>query len=190
MLMIATSYRVNEDKRAFKSEYIISQSVMMACKRVGYDGVAYFSRRVSDKAFAYCAIDLALFVNFDGEYSSLIKHIKMDDPLNYFVFKQLLPSLKYKEYDLRTANNPLITNIGNYDRQYPYRETEFFEFDKFLFASWEKRSSGKGKNEPPGMLTFFQPRTSYAASPSDFLYCTGLIPPNDSFIRSSLYQRI
>lgn len=41
-----------------------------------------------------------------------------------------------------------------------------------------------------GMLTFFQPRTSYAASPSDFLYCTGLIPPNDSFIRSSLYQRI
>lgn len=149
MLMIATSYRVNEDKRAFKSECIISQSVMMACKRVGYDGVAYFSRRVSDKAFAYCAIDLALFVNFDGEYSSLIKHIKMDDPLNYFVFKQLLPSLKYKEYDLRTANNPLITNIGNYDRQYPYRETEFFEFDKFLFASWEKRSSGKGKNEPP-----------------------------------------
>lgn len=149
MLMIATSYRVNEDKRAFKSEYIVSQSVMMACKRMGYDGVAYFSRRVSSEAFAYCAINLALFVDYDGEYSSLIKHIKIDNPLNYFVFKQLLPSLKDKEYDLRTANNPLITNIGNYDRQYPYRETEFFEFDKFLFASWEKSSSGKGKDESP-----------------------------------------
>ena len=38
-----------------------------------------------------------------------------------------------------------------------------------------------------GMLTFFCPKT-YAASPKDLLYCTGLIPPNDSLILSSLYQ--
>ena len=38
-----------------------------------------------------------------------------------------------------------------------------------------------------GMLTFFRPKT-YAASPNDLLYCTGLIPPNDSLILSSLYQ--
>jgi len=149
MLMIATSYRINEDKRTFKSEYIISQAVMISCKRMGYDGIAYFSRRVSDEAFALCAINLALFVDYDDEYSPLINHIKMDNPLNYFVFRQLSQSLKYGEYDLRAVNNPFITNIGDYDKQYPYGETEFFEFDKFLFASWDRRPSGKGKNESP-----------------------------------------
>lgn len=147
MLMIATSYRVNEENRAFKSEYVVSQSIMMSCKRLGYDGVAYFSRRVSDEAFAYCAINLALFVDYDGEYSPLVKHIKMDDPLNYFVFKQLRSSLKYRKYNLRTARGPMITNIGNFDRQYPYKETEFFEFDNFLFASWSMLPYGKGKYE-------------------------------------------
>ena len=42
-------------------------------------------------------------------------------------------------------------------------------------------------NEQKGMLTFFR-ADPYAASPKDCLYCTGLIPPSDSFIRPSLYQ--
>ena len=67
MLSIATSYRIKEFNRTFKSEYIISQSIMMACKRLGYDGVAYYSKRVSDEIFARCAINLALFVNYTGE---------------------------------------------------------------------------------------------------------------------------
>lgn len=41
----------------------------------------------------------------------------------------------------------MITNIGNFDRQYPYKETEFFEFDNFLFASWSMLPYGKGKYE-------------------------------------------
>ena len=32
------------------------------------------------------------------------------------------------------------------------------------------------------MLTFLRPKT-YAASPKDLLYCMGLIPPSDIFIR-------
>lgn len=59
MLDIATSYRVKEVNRTFKSEYIISQSIMMACKKLGYSGVAYYSKRVDDIAFARCAINLA-----------------------------------------------------------------------------------------------------------------------------------
>ena len=38
------------------------------------------------------------------------------------------------------------------------------------------------------MLTFFQPKTSYAASPSDIPYWAGLIPPNDTSMRFSLYR--
>lgn len=77
LLTIATNYVIKEENRTFKSEYIISQSLMMACKKMGYDGIAYYSRRVDNETFALCAINLALFVDYDGEYSGMIKHIKM-----------------------------------------------------------------------------------------------------------------
>ena len=35
VLMIATSYKVEETNRTFRSEYIISQSIMLACKELG-----------------------------------------------------------------------------------------------------------------------------------------------------------
>ena len=44
---------------------------MMACKKQRYDGVAYYSKRVSDELFALCAIKLALFVDYKGEYSEI-----------------------------------------------------------------------------------------------------------------------
>lgn len=34
---------------------------------------------------------------------------------------------------MRLVRTGFITNIDSYDRQYPYRETEFFDFGKFLF---------------------------------------------------------
>lgn len=147
MLSIATSYRIKEDGRSFKSEYIISQAIMMGCKRMGYDGVAYLSKRVSDELFALCAINLALFVDYEDEYSDIVKHMKMDDAFNYALYKQLHRSLKYKNYQLRSVETGFITNIGSYDRQYPYRETEFFDFDKFLFTTWCDKPNGKGKEE-------------------------------------------
>lgn len=149
MLMIATSYRIREEGRTFKSEYIISQSIMMACKSLGYDGVAYYSKRVTSEAFAMCAINLALFVEYDGDYSEIIKHMKIDDSYNYGMYKQLGLSLKYKDYEMRVGRTGFVTNIGNYDRQYPYSETDFFEFDKFMFCSWRDKLHGKGKEEIP-----------------------------------------
>lgn len=147
MLMLATSYRIREEGRTFKSEYIISQSIMMACKSLGYDGVANYSKRVTDEAFAMCAINLALFVEYDGDYSEIIKHMKIDDSYNYGMYKQLGLSLKYKDYEMRSVRTGFVTNIGNYDRQYPYSETDFFEFDKFMFYSWRDKLHGKGKEE-------------------------------------------
>ena len=125
MLTAATSYRIKEEGRTFKSEYIISQSIMMACKRLGYDGVAYYSKRVYDEVFARCAINLALFVDYKGDYSELIKHMN----------------------ELRCARTGFITNIGSYDRQYPYTETKYSDFDKFLFYSWKNKPNGKGKDQ-------------------------------------------
>lgn len=147
MLMVATSYKINESGRTFKSEYIVSQAVMMACKKLGYDGVAYFSRRVSDVSFAFCAINLALFVDYTKKGSSLCRHVKIDDSYNYSLFRQLKPESKYRQYDLRVVHNPLTVNIGGYGRQYAYRETEFYSFDSFVFSSWRDRLDGKGKND-------------------------------------------
>ena len=150
MLMIATSYTIKETGRTFKSEYIISQSIMMGCKKLGYSGVAYYSKRVTDEIFARCAINLALFVDYDKEYSDMvIKHIKIDDAFNFSIYKNLDASLKYKRYELRSVHSGFITNIGKYDRQYAYRETEFYGFDEFLFTSWRDKPNGKGKDNMP-----------------------------------------
>ena len=87
----------------------------MACKKLEYDGIAYYSKRVADEAFARSAINLVLFVDYENEDKGIA---------------------------IRT---PFINNIGSYDRQYPYRETEFCKFDQFLFSSWYKKRMEKIK---------------------------------------------
>ena len=99
--------------------------------------------------FALCAINLALFVDYNGEYSNMIKHMKVDDAFNYSLYKQLDPSLKYKRYELRSTYTGYVTNIGSYDRQYHYNETDFYHFDEFLFTTWRDKPNGKGKDEIP-----------------------------------------
>lgn len=149
LLTMATCYVITEKNRVFKSEYIVSQSLMMACKKMDYDGIAYYSRRVDNEVFALCAINLVLFVDYNGEYSEMIKHIKMDNAFNYFLYKQLNNSLKCKEYKLRSTYTGYITNIGSFERQYPYRETDFYDFDKFLFTTWRDKPNAKGKDIIP-----------------------------------------
>ena len=136
--MYATSYVVEEENRKFKSEYIVSQSIMLACMELGLDGVAYFSKRVEDEIFAHSAINLALFAKYEkrNNYSEICKHIKIDDSFNYALFKQMNPSAKYRDYDLRVDRTGLITNIGRYKRQASYRDTAFHDFDVYMFASW------------------------------------------------------
>jgi len=142
VLMMATSYKVNEKNRLFKSEYIVSQSIMLACKCLGFDGVAYFSKRVESELFAINAINLALFAEYRNgqDYAEICEHMKVDESLNYQLFKQLTYSATYKRYDhLRSVSTGLITNIGDFKHQYSYRDTEFFRFDEHLFARWEEK---------------------------------------------------
>ena len=75
------------------------------------------------------------------------RDMKIDDAFNFGLYKQLHTSLTYKTYELRSIRTEFITNIGNYDRQYPYTETLFLDFDRFLFSSWRDKPNGKGKDE-------------------------------------------
>ena len=84
ILMIASSYVIEEEGRVFKSEYIVSQSIMLACNELGYDGVAYYSKRVEDQMFAQAAINLALFsvYEYNKEYANICAHIKIGNSFN------------------------------------------------------------------------------------------------------------
>ena len=152
ILMIATSYVIDEPERIFKSEYIVSQSIMLGCKELGLDGVAYYSKRVHDEAFANAAICVALFSVYrkNQKYSSICKHIKIDDSYNFSMYKQLGIEDRTPEYaDYRMQQTGEIANIGTYAKQFSYTNTEFCSFDKFLFKSWknkEKISFGNALN--------------------------------------------
>lgn len=143
-LKIATSYVIKEENRTFKSEYIVSQLIMLSCKKLGLDGVAYYSKRVSDEAFARCAINLALFAPYDkGEYSSLYEKIKINSSYNYSLFKQLCFSSKNVPNGVSVqfvSSDPPIS-IGDYKHQYSYSETSFHEFDEYLLKCWEERKT-------------------------------------------------
>lgn len=142
VLMLATSYRVEQNDRNFKSEYIISQLLMLACKANGIDGITYLSKQVSSEAFAMVvAVNLVLFATYKSgdKLSEICEHVEIDDSFNFAMFKHLLPSLTYKKYELRIDNSPLIKNFGTYKRQIPYGETDFYEFDNYMFANWERK---------------------------------------------------
>lgn len=148
VLMIATSYVIQENDRIFKSEYIISQSIMLGCKELGLDGIAYFSKRVDDEVFADSAINVALFTKYKKgrNYSEICKHIKVGESYNYSLYKQLGYTDRNQTYDkYRLLQTGVSTNIGNYDRQFSYGGTGFCAFDKFLFATWKQKDvSGYG----------------------------------------------
>lgn len=138
ILTVATSYAVKEDNREFKSEYIIPQMIMLACKSNGLDGVVYISKKVSEEIFGMTvAVNVALFAAYNGEekYSKICQYIKTADSFNFAMYNRiLLNSLKYKYIETTIRNSPLIKNIGTFGRQLPYAETAFSRFDEFLFT--------------------------------------------------------
>lgn len=138
VLTVATSYSVKEENRNFKSEYIIPQMIMLACKSNGLDGVVYISKKVSEEIFGMTvAVNVALFATYDGEekFSKICEDIKTADSFNFAMYNRiLLNSLKYKSIDTTIRNSPLIKNIGTYGRQLPYAETAFAKYDEFLFS--------------------------------------------------------
>ena len=137
LLSIATSFKVKEENRTFKSEYIVSQLIMLACMRKGLSGVTYYSKQVDDDCFAHSVgVNLALFAPYscDKDLSEICNHVFISDSFNYSMFKQLSIPQTFKLARLRVDQIGSIQNIGNMERQYPYRETKFYRFDHYLYA--------------------------------------------------------
>ena len=137
LLSQITSFRVNEENRNFKSEYIISQLITLACKSNGIEGISYISKRVSSNVFGHdICMNLALFVPYEcGEkYSRIMEtEMKIGKPVNYAYFDKLMRApLNLSSEPFNYQNSLYPTNIGDFDNQTPYTETHFYEFDKYL----------------------------------------------------------
>ncbi len=143
LLNVASSFHVKEQDRHFKSEYIIPQMIMLACKALGLNGIAYHSKKVEHEAFAaFAAVNLALFADYNNEkeYSAICNEIKIGDSYNYALFKQLLPVAVAQESDYKLRNDLYYQNlVGDFKIHFRYQETTFYEFDKFLFSTWKNR---------------------------------------------------
>ena len=101
ILNIATSYRVKQSGRNFRSEYILPQLIMLACKSRGLSGVSYYSKQVEDESFAaIVGINVVLFAEYNGnDYSEICNHLQIGDSFNFSMYKQLLAgqTIEYNE---------------------------------------------------------------------------------------------
>ncbi len=144
-LVIATSFRVQELNRSFKSEYIISQLLMQVVNDLEIAGIAYLSKKMED-GYAYPqTVNMAILMPCDKlppyQKESLKMYwkdatkIRLCDAFRYSKF--LDDKVKFKRpflsfinkfyYNHRIFNNVLLGGTV-----IKYTKSKFSEFDEFL----------------------------------------------------------
>jgi hypothetical protein len=106
-LVIATSFKLKESNRSFRSEYIISQLVMQCLADFNIDGVAYISKQVQNDSsnYPYC-INLAVpMKNNPGKlFSNFAEALPLTNPINFAEYKHLVnPSALARGNDMSFA---------------------------------------------------------------------------------------
>lgn len=135
LLNIATSYHVKQDNRNFKSEYIVSQLIMLCLRKHGIDGLAYFSKRVTEfipnPEFGQLSINIAIMARYENDennYSKICNHITITNPINLSEFKQI-KNVRYRNED-KSDNNKGF-------RKHAYLSNTFVEYKDTYFAQFE-----------------------------------------------------
>jgi len=133
ILSYATSFTVKQKGKYFRSEYIISQLIMLAVKDQHLDGIAYLTKRIpTDILSTAVCHNLVIFAHYNGEkkLSSICKKIELSRAANYAEFKQLYASSQHSPCELFVdTSNPFVSLAGKFVH---YNETEFHQFDKYL----------------------------------------------------------
>ncbi len=152
-LIIATSFLVDENTgRAFHSEYIISELLMnVIAISDKYDGVAYFSKKFSDKKRYYpINVCFALLAKFNNEkYTSDIDDFAWTNPMSLREYSLINWDARFDELIIdgntekqeKKIKNPPFTLIGE---NVAYSDTLMHDFDEWIT---EKMKSTKGENE-------------------------------------------
>lgn len=151
MLNFACSYIVKEEGRAFKSEYIVPQLVMLALKKNNIDGVVHCSRKIEETVSNLWANPKNLNVAIIGKYEKekgddifLKDYISITNSVNYNEFKQLNlkgMSPKYnKNLDWLPNQINFIQLAGD---TYSYSNTDFYYFEAYIKFLAQKKMKGE-----------------------------------------------
>ena len=142
-LVIASSYRVFEDDRKFKSEYIISQLIMQVIKKLKIDGVAYLSKKIEDYYSYPQCVNLAILIpyesdNTNNDYWSRISEIALTEPYT-------LQELRNEERgNKQTFINEIYSGqeadeVKFMEEVIPYQKSIFSKFDDLLYQKERKK---------------------------------------------------
>lgn len=137
-LVIATSFKVKEENRTFRSEYIISQLIMQCLAEFEIEGVAYISKQVDNDSnnYPFC-VNMAVPMKSDSDdefFSDLANNLPLTMPLNFAEYKNLrekpFSSTNYQSYaNLFNKYAHTVTYIG---KNIQYAKLEFSELDNYL----------------------------------------------------------
>lgn len=145
-LIIATSFKVMENNRGFRSEYIISQLIMQCFSELEIDSVAYISKQVESdyNTFPFC-INLAIPMknNQGNNYSEFAENVNLTKPINFAEYKNFVrqPSPKYNIASY--ANLWDDQNLYYINGNIKYNQLLFSKFDDFLFNETHKSIKNK-----------------------------------------------
>ena len=149
-LIIATSFLVDENiGKPFHSEYIISGLLMnvIAISDI-YDGVAYFSKKFSDKKESYpINVCFALLAKFNNKkYTRDVENIKWTNPMPLRDYSMINWNARYDEVIIGDVEEEgkekrSLTLIGD---GVAYCDMLMYGFDKWVI---EKMDFTKGVNE-------------------------------------------
>lgn len=134
-LVCATSFKVLEKDRNFKSEYIISQLIMQCIKELNIDAIAYISKKMVDNlAYPQC-VNLAIpaIPIEPGSYGEIKKYIKITDPMTLGQFTKIrninITSQSYVNKIFGEGYNGTVELMGE---MINYSQSKFGAFDNYL----------------------------------------------------------
>ena len=153
-LIIATSFLVNENiGRSFHSEYIISELLMNVIATSNkYDGIAYFSKKFSNKRKYYpINVCFALFAKFNSKkYTKDIEDFEWTEPMalreySMFNWEERYSSIVLNCGGAETRETEKTEPFTLIAENVAYNDTIMYDFDKWLM---KKMKFMAGKNSP------------------------------------------
>lgn len=145
-LVCATSCKVKEENRKFRSEYVVSQLITQNLQQFSIDGIAYISKRAVDvEGYPQC-INLALPMLYEGDFSyssdsiygENIKDMIITQPFNFSHFQKLPNHVIMNETDgaysyiNKVFDTRYTGNIDIANQSVNYAQIGFAKFDNFL----------------------------------------------------------
>lgn len=145
-LVIATSLRVKKANGKFRSDYIVSQLIMMNLWKLGLDGIAYISKRIES---TYENFSVPQFVNialpaFDqskvwDDYGTICEKITITRPRNFEEFTSIdlgnpegINNSSYFSKCFQLPDGSYSCNVPVCGKIIPYHRTNYFEYEREL----------------------------------------------------------